>query len=98
MTGGCLCQAVRYRVSEPPLNVRSCSCRLCQYLGGGSGTVNALFKTAAVTVDGERREFQSVADSGNLIHSSAYFTCSLHPAGVHTVGWGGLASWMTQSP
>ncbi len=68
MTGGCLCKAVRYRVSEPPLNVRSCWCRLCQYLGGGSGTVNALFKTAAVTVDGELREFQSVADSGNLMH------------------------------
>jgi hypothetical protein len=68
MTGGCLCKTVRYRISEPPLNVRLCWCRLCQYLGGGSGTVNALFKTAAVTVDGELREFQSVADSGNLMH------------------------------
>jgi hypothetical protein len=68
MTGGCLCKSVRYRISESPLNVRCCWCRLCQYLGGGSGTVNALFKTAAVTVDGELREFQSIADSGNSMH------------------------------
>jgi len=60
MTGGCLCKAVRYRISEPPLNVRSCWCRLCQYHGGGNGTVNALFKAAAVTVDGELREFEPV--------------------------------------
>jgi len=68
LTGGCLCRAVRYVITEAPLNVRSCWCRLCQYLGGGSGTVNALCKTTAVTFEGELREFQSVADSGNRMH------------------------------
>ncbi|WP_119460186.1 GFA family protein [Rhodospirillaceae bacterium SYSU D60014] len=28
--GGCLCGAIRYRVSTPPLQAGYCHCRLCQ--------------------------------------------------------------------
>jgi hypothetical protein len=68
ITGGCLCRAVRYRISAQPLLTRVCWCRLCQYLASGSGTVNACFPTAAVSVEGELRDFPSVADSGNAMH------------------------------
>ena len=44
ITGGCLCGAVRYEIdAEAPIAARTCWCRLCQYLGAGSATVNALF-------------------------------------------------------
>jgi hypothetical protein len=66
--GGCLCRAVRYQITEPPVTARVCWCRMCQTLGGGSGTVNALFKTAALSLEGELREFQFVADSGNVMY------------------------------
>jgi len=40
--GGCLCGAVRLRSEARPLAVWTCWCRLCQYLGAGSATVNVL--------------------------------------------------------
>jgi hypothetical protein len=68
ITGGCLCRSVRYRVIAPPVITRVCWCRLCQYLGSGSGTVNTCFPSDAVSVEGELRDFVSVADSGNAMH------------------------------
>ncbi len=68
ITGGCLCRAVRYSVSAAPSATRVCWCRLCQYVGAGSGTVNVCFPTAAMTIEGKLRDFVSVADSGNKMH------------------------------
>jgi hypothetical protein len=68
ISGGCLCRAVRYRIAAAPIVTRVCWCRLCQYLGAGSGTVNTCFRTEAVTVEGELTDFQSVSDSGNIMH------------------------------
>ena len=44
ITGGCLCDAVRYSSTSKPVMSRTCWCRLCQYLGAGSATVNVAFK------------------------------------------------------
>ena len=68
ITGGCLCRAVRFSISAPPLVTRVCWCRVCQYLGAGSGTVNVCFPSDKVSVEGELRDFVSVADSGNTMH------------------------------
>jgi hypothetical protein len=68
ITGGCLCRAVRYRISAPPIVTRVCWCRLCQYLGAGSGTVNSCFPSNALTIEGETRDYPSIADSGNVMH------------------------------
>lgn len=68
ITGGCLCKAVRYEITAEPIVTRVCWCRLCQYLGAGSGTVNVCFPTKAITIHGEMRDFSCVADSGNIMH------------------------------
>jgi hypothetical protein len=68
ISGGCLCGAVRYTFPAEPLVTRVCWCRLCQYLGAGSGTVNVCFRTEGMTVTGELRDWVSVADSGNVMH------------------------------
>jgi hypothetical protein len=65
ITGGCLCRAVRYSISAAPIVTRACWCRACQYVGAGSGTVNVCFPSDALAVNGELREYHSVADSGN---------------------------------
>jgi len=75
VTGGCLCGAVRYRIEAEPLATRVCWCRVCQYLGAGSGTVNTCFPTHALSVEGELRDYQSVADSGNIMHRRFCAVC-----------------------
>jgi len=52
----------------PPIVTRVCWCRDCQYLGAGSGTVNACFRRAEFTVTGQTSDYSSVADSGNQMH------------------------------
>jgi hypothetical protein len=65
ITGGCLCGAVRLTIDAAPLAVRMCWCRLCQYLGAGNATVNAVFPAEAVKSEGEVRWTAQVADSGS---------------------------------
>ena len=75
ITGGCLCGAVRFESAAPPMVTRHCWCRLCQYLGAGSGTVNACFKTDGFTIMGTTRDYASIADSGNVMHRQFCATC-----------------------
>ena len=78
INGGCLCRAVRYSIAAAPVVTRVCWCRVCQYLGCGSGTVNACFPSAALQVRGALRDFSLVADSGNLMHRRFCPDCGTH--------------------
>jgi len=49
LEGGCLCGAVRYRVTAPPISSGYCHCRMCQRSSGGP--VQA---SAEIPVDGFR--------------------------------------------
>ena len=75
ITGGCLCGAVRYRASAPPIVTRVCWCRLCQYLGAGSGTVNVGFSSDSVTITGRLADHVSTADSGTVLHRGFCSIC-----------------------
>jgi hypothetical protein len=67
-TGKCLCGKIRFRISAQPIAMRLCWCRDCQYLAAGSATVNVVFPSEALTVEGEPRDYVSLADSGNRMH------------------------------
>jgi hypothetical protein len=76
ITGGCLCGQLRYEiVAEKPIVARVCWCRVCQYLGAGSGTVNAMFAKTALTTTGERKVYISQADSGATMQRSFCPNC-----------------------
>jgi len=68
ITGRCLCGAVKYRTAGAPIVTRVCWCRLCQYLGAGSGTVNVCFPSDGFEITGEVRDYVSTADSGTEMH------------------------------
>jgi hypothetical protein len=76
ITGRCFCGAVRWESSEPPIVTRWCWCRECQYLGAGSGTVNACFRTASFKITGKTSDYLSIADSGNRMHRKFCPTCA----------------------
>ena len=67
ITGGCLCGAVRYEAKSAPRATRVCWCRLCQKLGAGSGTVNLVFRSEDVQIDGELTTYTCTADSGTVM-------------------------------
>lgn len=68
ITGGCLCRQVRFEISAEPIAMRLCWCRDCQYFAAGNATVNVVFPSEALQVQGELRDYQSTADSGNRMH------------------------------
>ena len=76
ITGGCLCGQLRYEIAaEAPITARICWCRVCQYLGAGTGAAGAAFAREALTMTGERSIFTSTADSGATMRRSFCPTC-----------------------
>jgi hypothetical protein len=68
ITGGCLCRQVRFSITAEPIAMRLCWCRVCQYFGSGNATVNLVFPSNAITIEGTPRDYRSIADSGNVMH------------------------------
>jgi len=75
ITGGCLCGAVRFSIDAEPMAARTCWCRLCQYLGGGTAQVNVCFPSDKVSISGALTVYEGVADSGNLMRRGFCPTC-----------------------
>ena len=55
LTGGCLCGAVRYTLSESPTLVTLCHCTMCRRSVGAQSVTWATLPKAAVALQGEER-------------------------------------------
>jgi hypothetical protein len=77
-SGRCLCGAVTFQIDAEPISARACWCRLCQYIGAGSGTVNVAFRSEAVTITGKLGDLEGVADSGTRMHRQLCPACGTH--------------------
>jgi len=53
MTGGCLCGAVRYRLSGEPAMVAVCHCRTCQRNTGSAFSTNVAMPRDALVTEGQ---------------------------------------------
>jgi hypothetical protein len=65
-TGGCACGAIRYSIVGEPLFSNHCQCRDCQRESGSGHGSYATFARAGVTLTGEAKHWDMVADSGNV--------------------------------
>jgi hypothetical protein len=78
ITGGCLCKKIRFRITASPVAMRLCWCRVCQYFAAGNASVNVVFPSNALSIEGEPRDYQSVADSGTRMHRHFCPECGTH--------------------
>ena len=74
-SGGCLCGAVRLTIAAEPMLARLCWCRLCQSLAAGTATVNVVFPSDKVAIEGDLRWYESTAESGNLMERGFCPSC-----------------------
>ena len=72
---GCFCGAIRFTIEAEPLAARTCWCRMCQYLGGGTATANIVFPSDKVSWTGEIRYHDNIADSGTPMRRGFCPTC-----------------------
>ena len=63
--GGCLCGAVRYRVTGNPNVVWVCHCNFCKRRTGSAFGISAYFDEAAVQIRGELKAYQYRSDESN---------------------------------
>ena len=70
LTGGCLCGAVRYETTEPPVWSHHCHCSRCRRSGGGAFASNAFFAKRAFAFTAGREHVRSfeVPDADFFTH------------------------------
>ncbi len=66
-TGKCLCGAIKYTATGPPVVVAQCHCEACRRLSGTGHTVGAVFPYKAVSLSGKPSEFSYVSDKGSKV-------------------------------
>jgi hypothetical protein len=65
LEGGCGCGAVRYRLTDEPMFVNNCHCRLCQRQTGTGSAVNAFIESDRLEhLSGELTEHELPTGSG----------------------------------
>jgi len=66
--GGCLCGAVRYKLTEAPMGCYACHCKDCQRLSGGPFSLSMPIRRAAlVMLRGTFEGQHKTADSGRTL-------------------------------
>jgi hypothetical protein len=66
--GGCVCGAVRYRLSGRPRTLYACYCHDCQRFSGGAHSMSMPVAAADVTLlAGETARYDKTADSGRIV-------------------------------
>ena len=66
--GGCICGAVRYRLSAAPLGVYNCHCKDCQRSAGSAFSASMIVAREAFThLGGATHVYDKPADSGRTV-------------------------------
>jgi adenylate cyclase len=80
ITGGCLCGAIRFEVSEPPTTAGFCHCRQCQRWTGGPATGGVRFPRAAFRfIRGEPKIYHASVISERYFCSDCGSPLIFHP-------------------
>lgn len=83
-TGKCLCGAVAYVASGPPVVVAQCHCEECRRLSGTGHTVGAMFPSKAVALTGDVSKFNYVSANGSEVTKAFCAGCGSPIYGTNT--------------
>ena len=64
LTGGCMCGAVRYQVSETPIATGLCHCDRCRPQSGSAFSTIIIIKRSTFATEGQTAVFDDVGSSG----------------------------------
>ena len=74
--GGCVCGAVRYRITAPPLSAYNCHCRDCQKMSGATHSMSMPMPRAHLEhLSGALAVYDKPSDSGRVVRMNACATC-----------------------
>lgn len=68
ISGGCLCEQVKYQITAEPVGAGNCHCRSCQKAIGAPYLAILFVPFDALKISGEYQEYATVAASGNTIN------------------------------
>jgi len=66
-SGGCACGAIRYQAHADPIIMLNCHCRDCQRASGSAYAAIAVFRLAAMQVEGAPRYHSVIGGSGKKV-------------------------------
>ena len=68
LTGGCICNAIRYEISQEPIGVYACHCTQCQRMTSSACSIGVIVADKAFRVTGQapRLVFGGVAETGRV--------------------------------
>ena len=67
LTGGCMCGAVRYEISERPMFGALCHCDRCRPQSGSAFSTVVFIKRSTLRLEGETTVFEDVGASGKRV-------------------------------
>ena len=65
IAGACQCGGVTFTLLAPPKAVIACHCKECQKLATSAFSITAMVDAKDIEFNGEMREWERMADSGN---------------------------------
>jgi hypothetical protein len=76
LEGGCLCGAIRYRLSGPTLFVSQCACKDCQKATGTGHTTIVGVHRSQLELGGAPATYTNVGDTGGSVTRHFCGTCA----------------------
>ena len=76
LEGGCLCGAIRYRLSGPTLFVSQCACKDCQKATGTGHTTIVGIHRSQLELSGAPATYTNVGDTGGSVTRHFCGTCA----------------------
>ena len=64
LMGGCMCEAVRYRISAAPITAGLCHCDRCRPQSGSAFSTIIIIRRSTIEIEGETAVFDDIGSSG----------------------------------